>query len=138
LNRREHTARAHRASTPREYTVSDTVRLCRLAELRDGESRGFDLRGLGRDTIFAVRQAEGVYVWRNACPHDGESPMAWRRHAYLNADRSRIVCNAHGALFAIDTGVCEVGPCVGQRLSAVPVVIDADGFVRVPRCEQTP
>jgi nitrite reductase/ring-hydroxylating ferredoxin subunit len=117
--------------------MRDAVLLCRLADLPDGESRGFDPAGAGRDTLFAVRRGMAVYVWRNACPHDGQSPMAWRRHAYLNADRSRIVCHAHGALFAIDTGICELGPCVGQRLSVVRAVVDADGFVRVPHREAT-
>jgi nitrite reductase/ring-hydroxylating ferredoxin subunit len=112
--------------------MSGTVRLCPLADLVDGESRGFDPTQAGRDTIFLVRQGARLYGWRNACPHDGVSPMAWRKDAYLNADRNRIVCHAHGALFDIATGVCELGPCVGQSLLAVPVEVDSDNFVCVP------
>jgi nitrite reductase/ring-hydroxylating ferredoxin subunit len=47
--------------------------------------------------------------------------MAWRKDEYLNAARDRIVCAAHGAQFDIATGVCTLGPCLGQRLE--PVVL---------------
>jgi nitrite reductase/ring-hydroxylating ferredoxin subunit len=55
--------------------------------------------------------------------------MAWRKNAYLNADRSRIVCHAHGALFDIATGLCLLGPCLGQSLTAMPIVLRADGVI---------
>ena len=108
--------------------------LCRLDDLVDGESRGFDPHGTRQDTVFVVRRGNDVRVYRDMCPHQG-SPMAWRRHAYLNAARERIVCNAHGAQFEIDTGVCVLGPCLGQSLQAVPYRIDAQDNVLV-RLEQ--
>jgi nitrite reductase/ring-hydroxylating ferredoxin subunit len=46
--------------------------------------------------------------------------MAWRRDAYLNAAGDRIVCAAHGALFEIDTGLCVLGPCLGEQLQRIP------------------
>jgi nitrite reductase/ring-hydroxylating ferredoxin subunit len=55
--------------------------------------------------------------------------MAWRRHAYLNAARDRIVCHAHGAEFEIASGVCTLGPCLGQALWSVPHRVDSDGNV---------
>jgi nitrite reductase/ring-hydroxylating ferredoxin subunit len=102
--------------------------LCRLDDLVDGESRGYDPQGMGQDTIFVVRRGADVRVYRDECPHQG-SRMAWRRRAYLNAARDRIVCNAHGAQFEIDTGLCLLGPCLGQFLHRVPHRIDADGTV---------
>jgi nitrite reductase/ring-hydroxylating ferredoxin subunit len=71
--------------------------LCRFHELADGSSRGFDPWREGMDTVFLVRQGERVHAYRNACPHVDGAPMAWRKDAYLNGDRSRIVCSAHGA-----------------------------------------
>jgi nitrite reductase/ring-hydroxylating ferredoxin subunit len=50
--------------------------------------------------------------------------MAWRKDEYLNAARDRIVCAAHGAQFDIATGICTLGPCLGQRLQAVGLVVD--------------
>lgn len=92
------------------------VPLCTLRELADGASRGFDPLQSGQDTMFLVRRAGVVHAWQNRCPHDGVSPMAWRKDAYLNADGSRIVCYAHGAQFDVATGMCHLGPCFGQSL----------------------
>ena len=106
------------------------MRLCNFDELPDGASRGFDPRRTGRDTMFVVRQGRALHAWLNACPHHGTT-MPWRRHAYLNAAADRIVCSAHGALFEIDTGQCTLGPCLGQALTPVPVVVAHDGEVRL-------
>jgi len=105
--------------------------LAHLADLPDGQSRGFDPGHTGQDTVLVVRQGEQLYAWRDACPHHGGTPMAWRRHAYLNADRSRIVCSAHGAQFDIRSGACTLGPCLGQSLTPVALRIDADGGVHL-------
>ncbi len=95
--------------------------LCRWDDLEDGRSRGFDPLGEGRDTMFVVRRGEAVFGWRNACPHYDGARMAWRKDEFLSADRSRIMCSAHGALFRIEDGICEVGPCLGQALTQVPL-----------------
>ena len=55
--------------------------------------------------------------------------MAWRRDAYLNAAGDRIVCAAHGALFEIDSGLCVLGPCLGDRLQALPWCLRGDELV---------
>ncbi|QBE61846.1 Rieske (2Fe-2S) protein [Pseudoduganella lutea] len=99
------------------------VFLCRLDDIPDGASRGFDPWGEGRDTILVVRQGGRVHGWRDACPHYGDTPMAWRKDAYLNGDGTRIVCAAHGAQFDIATGICTLGPCLGQGLRAVALVV---------------
>lgn len=103
--------------------------LCRFDALPDGSARGFDLVGEGRDTLFIVRRGDRVHAWRNACPHIDGAPMAWRKDAYLNADGSRIVCAAHGAQFDIATGVCTLGPCLGQSLTPVALQLLDSGDI---------
>jgi nitrite reductase/ring-hydroxylating ferredoxin subunit/AcrR family transcriptional regulator len=112
--------------------------LCRMADLPDGDSRGFDPEGSGQDSLFVVRQGGRLYGYRDQCPHYGDTPMAWRRHAYLNADSSRIVCAAHGALFQVEDGVCVQGPCLGQSLTPVPLTINGDGEVHLMRVSGRP
>jgi nitrite reductase/ring-hydroxylating ferredoxin subunit len=100
--------------------------LCRDDELAEGESRGFDPWREGQDTVLLVRHGGEVYGWVDACPHHGGTPMAWRKDAYLNHDSTRIVCAAHGAQFDIASGVCVLGPCLGQSLQRVGLAITRD------------
>jgi nitrite reductase/ring-hydroxylating ferredoxin subunit len=102
-------------------TITRSVHLCHIDELVDGESRGFDPLRAGHDTMFVVRRADRVRAWRDACPHINGAPMAWRKDAYLNAGRDRIVCSAHGAQFDIETGLCVLGPCIGQSLEPLKI-----------------
>jgi len=118
------------ATTP-EMNVGEAIRLCRADEIDEGQSRGFDPRGVGEDTMFVVRWGGALQAWRNACPHVDGAAMAWRKDAYLNAGGTRIVCHAHGAEFLPDSGTCVQGPCIGKRLTAVPIVIDARGDLLV-------
>jgi len=106
------------------------MRLCHLDDLPDGDSRGFDPHATGRDTVVVVRQDPVLHAWVNACPHHG-TPMAWRKNAFLNAARDRIVCGAHGAQFEIATGRCTLGPCMGQSLTPVALRIHDDGEVHL-------
>jgi nitrite reductase/ring-hydroxylating ferredoxin subunit len=107
------------------------VFLCRLDDVPDGGSRGFDPAHTGQDTVLVVRQGERVVGWRDACPHHGGTPMAWRKDEYLNAARDRIVCAAHGAQFDIVTGICTLGPCLGQRLQPVELVVTATNDIHI-------
>jgi len=109
---------------PRELTEP----LCQLDDLPEGRSVGFDPLGEGRDTMFIVRKGDTVHAWRNLCPHYDRARMAWKKNEFLNGDHSRIMCAAHGALFRIEDGVCEIGPCIGDRLTPVPTEL-CDGAV---------
>jgi nitrite reductase/ring-hydroxylating ferredoxin subunit len=99
------------------------VFLCRADELAEGQSRGFDPWNEGQDSVLLVRHHGSVHGWLDACPHHGGTPMAWRKDAYLNAQRTRIVCAAHGAQFDIASGACTLGPCLGQSLRRVELDI---------------
>lgn len=104
--------------------------LCRDHELAEGQVRGFDPEGEGQDTLFVLRHEGRLHAWANACPHMGV-PMAWRRHAYLNANGTHVQCHAHGALFDKASGLCVQGPCLGQSLRRRELVVDQDGQVKV-------
>jgi nitrite reductase/ring-hydroxylating ferredoxin subunit len=115
--------------------------LCRLNDIPDGESRGFDPLRSGQDTVLAIRRGATLHVYRDACPHHGTTHMAWRKDAYLNAQRDRIVCSAHGAQFDIETGACTLGPCLGQSLTALPYTLNERGEIYLttdPNLESLP
>ena len=98
--------------------------LCRLADLPDPGSRGFEVDGIEG---FVVRHDGIVRAYRDRCPHTGV-PLAWSPDPYLDSDGELIQCARHGALFLIDSGECVHGPCVGQALEPLPIRIK-DGVV---------
>jgi nitrite reductase/ring-hydroxylating ferredoxin subunit len=107
--------------------------LCAQADLGEGQSLGFDPWDEGQDTVLLVRHGGAVHGWRDACPHHGGTPMAWRKNEYLNADRNRIVCAAHGAQFEIGSGKCALGPCLGQALQTVDIFITNEQHIYIRR-----
>jgi nitrite reductase/ring-hydroxylating ferredoxin subunit len=106
------------------------MHLCHIDDLPDGGSRGFDPQHGGQDTLLVVRQGGELFAYADACPHHG-TPMAWRKHAYLDAAGQHIVCAAHGALFDIATGLCVLGPCLGETLSPVALKIHDNGDIHL-------
>ena len=110
--------------------------LCRLDELEEGRARGFDPLAQGRDSVFALRHDHQVRVYRNRCPHL-DVRLEYRKDRFLSADGQLIVCYAHGAQFLPATGECIYGPCLGQRLEALPFS-EKDGWLLVRMPEELP
>ena len=106
-------------------------RLCRLDDIQDGTSRGFGPAPGGFIGLFAIRRGAAAHAYVNSCPHIGVA-LDWAPNDFLTRDGAHIVCATHGALFAIDTGLCVQGPCKGDRLEAVPVTLE-DGWILVPQ-----
>ena len=107
-----------------DITHSRTV-ICRLDELGDPDSRGMTVTHGGQlHDVFVVRQGERVFGYRNICPHTG-GPLDWVPDRFLNLDKDYIQCATHDALFRLHDGACVAGPCKGDSLAAVPVIIEA-------------
>ena len=100
------------------------TRLCRLEDIPEGGARGVLPNARGRDGVVLLRRGGQVYAYVNNCPHYDRAPLGWRKDEFLNGDGTRILCAAHGALFRIEDGVCEIGPCLGQALTPVPLRIE--------------
>jgi hypothetical protein len=56
--------------------------------------------------------------------------MAWKTDAYLNGEKTHLTCHSHGALFEIDTGEGVLGPCLGQKLTAVDIAVSDEEIRR--------
>ncbi|MBK7402184.1 MAG: Rieske 2Fe-2S domain-containing protein [Myxococcales bacterium] len=82
--------------------------------------------------LIVARKGGRAIAYLNLCRHvplsldlgDGE---------LLSADKTRLLCHHHGARYRIEDGVCDYGPCEGERL--IPAAVDErDGelWVEVP------
>lgn len=101
------------------------VPLCRLDVLPDPGARNFVVKvGEAFFHGFVVRAGDVVRGYVDRCPHAG-LPLARRLDDYLSPDGTLIACAWHGALFDLLDGACRAGPCIGQRLTPWPVVVEA-------------
>jgi nitrite reductase/ring-hydroxylating ferredoxin subunit len=100
----------------------------RLERIPVGGTRSFTL-GQGDWPLrgMLVRVGDEVHAYVNRCPHAGRQ-LNIMPDRFLTPDGSLIQCQAHGALFEKTTGECVGGPCVGESLTRVSVVV-IDGQV---------
>lgn len=107
------------------------IPLCRLADIADPGSKGFSVESdIGPLELFLVRRGEEIYGYLNRCPHTG-APLDWQPDQFLDASGRFIQCATHGALFRVEDGGCLQGPCAGQRLQPMAVIL-CEGIVRLP------
>lgn len=103
--------------------------LCRLADIEDGGAKGFYWgEGTDQRSVFVLREGARIRGYVNSCPHLG-TPLEFLPDRFISADGDHILCSTHGALFQIADGLCVSGPCVGERLMPVEVMVDDDGRV---------
>jgi nitrite reductase/ring-hydroxylating ferredoxin subunit len=104
--------------------------IARFDDLPDPGARAFDFaEGEARFSLILARQGAAVFAYENVCPHafypldrpDGRVVMQSERY---------LVCTAHGASFAVETGACVGGPCNGEGLQPIAVTL-TDGDVRM-------
>ena len=93
--------------------------LCRLDDIADPGSKGFDL---DERSIFVIRRGRDVAGYVNSCPHTG-GPLDWVEGQFLDLTQEHIVCATHGAQFRIADGHCFAGPCAGDRLTPVAIAL---------------
>lgn len=103
-------------------------KLCTVQELAAAKTKGFELTAGEEfiDLVLAYRDG-GVHAYRNVCPHVG-TPLNWLPDRFLDSEEQYLQCATHGALFRIEDGFCEYGPCAGESLQAVAVAVKEGGI----------
>ncbi len=79
------------------------------------------------EPLLLYRRGDTVRCWLNVCPHAGRR-LDWAPGQFLRSREGHLVCAVHGASFELEAGACVAGPCRGQSLRAVAVVVH-DGQV---------
>jgi nitrite reductase/ring-hydroxylating ferredoxin subunit len=79
--------------------------------------------------LVLFRVGDGVRAYVNECPHVS-IPFHFSADVFCVYDidgRRDLMCAHHTAMFHLDDGHCYDGPCRGERLVAVDVVVGDDG-----------
>ncbi len=129
------------ASSPTESTHP----LCRYDDIPNRSAKSIALRGVNSQGaietchLLIVRWDDTVYGYINVCPHT-PAPLDGRGTGqFFNPERTHLMCQKHGALFDVDTGVCLDGPCEGEGLTPLRLaVIDGDVCLTHVRTVEAP
>lgn len=102
--------------------------LCNTSDFKDAEAREFEVEG---QDIILVSWHGAWYAYLNNCPH-ANWPLNLEPDSFFDSDRQFLQCSNHMALFEVESGLCQAGPCTGDRLISLPVEIrDGQIFVRL-------
>ena len=74
------------------------------------------------ESLILHRDGDSVRAWLNICPHAGRR-LDWAPGQFLKNREGHLVCAVHGATFELSGGVCVAGPCRGESLRPVAVVV---------------
>jgi nitrite reductase/ring-hydroxylating ferredoxin subunit len=109
--------------------------VCRTLDIDDGQVSGFVLSRAEANgeaspwPILITRRSNQFFGYENACPHQG-TRLDTVPGEFLDEESNFITCGTHRAQFDVDTGHCFIGPCQGERLTPIELVVD-DGDVCV-------
>ena len=101
-----------------------------INDIKEGNSKAYTLTISPTDklSLFIVRHGGKYFAYENHCPHTGIN-LEWQADQFLDPSEQYIQCSTHGALFRIDNGLCEWGPCLGKYLQPLNIEIDNGKFV---------
>ena len=104
-------------------TGEDGLRLLPLTQIEDGGFAEAEATIDGdAESLILHRDGDRVRAWLNICPHAGRR-LDWAPGQFLQSREGHLVCAVHGATFELSGGVCVAGPCRGEALRAVAVVV---------------
>ncbi len=82
--------------------------------------------GTERIDVIVVRSGKHLAAFLNECPHAFTTLETFDGRFFDADDASLLVCSTHGARFRVDDGLCVEGPCLGKRLTPVPIAVVGD------------
>lgn len=102
--------------------------LCRIDELADPGTKNVVLgQGENELDIIIVQTNRSRHAYINCCPHQFIPLETFPNH-FLTEDKKYFVCSGHGARFALNTGECVRGPCLGKHLDRL-LIEERDGAI---------
>ena len=109
--------------------ANEIFAICRVSDVANNRALGFVLVRLDDENkkvpwpILVVRKDKHIYGYVNRCPHQG-TRLDFEADQFMDSSFTHLVCGKHGAQFDIATGDCFQGPCQGEKLEPIDLLID--------------
>lgn len=98
-------------------------KICSIDELSGTSCKEFKVKiDNNEKDAFLIYFNSRYYAFINSCPHTGVN-LNWQDEQFFNYEGDHLQCSLHGALFSPLNGKCLYGPCLGQYLEALEVVV---------------
>jgi len=119
-------------------TGEEGTRLVPLSQIEDGGFAEAEATLDGdAESLILYRDGDSVRAWLNICPHAGRR-LDWAPGQFLKSREGHLVCAVHGATFELDAGLCIAGPCRGESLRPVAIVVRDGQVVLAPEAASLP
>ncbi|TCT07876.1 Rieske (2Fe-2S) protein [Aquabacter spiritensis] len=103
--------------------------ICATRDIAPGQAKAFSLARLEADgaarpfaIVIARNLTNDYFGYSNICPHN-KTWLNIGNGDFFTPDGAFLRCSRHGATFEIDTGLCVAGPCAGQSLEPLTLVV---------------
>jgi nitrite reductase/ring-hydroxylating ferredoxin subunit len=107
---------------------------CLLAKFNDVEYNSWSEFSLETEDSYRsiiLHKTEGkLQAFNNFCPHQGRR-LDYVSGKFLFGENKNLICPAHGAEFETTTGECINGPCKGQSLQAIEVIVESENIYAI-------
>jgi len=111
------------------------IKILKISDLSVSQCQTLDIPY--KNSIFELLVVcfapDKIAAYLNHCPHTGVN-LNWQQNQCFDYSQRYLACSVHGALFQPDDGKCIYGPCVGQSLVAVELIIENDSIFIDPNC----
>lgn len=111
--------------------VREIYAVCHVNDVAKKRAVGYVLARVNEEgktvpfPVIITRHLGKYYGYVNRCPHQG-TRLDFEPKQFLDPTLRFLLCGKHGSVFDIPTGVCTDGPCKGEQLERVEVVIDEE------------
>ena len=106
---------------------STRLRVPGAAKLAPGQCQSFEFQPAVEPLpgFLLCHARAGLVAYLNRCPHWSVDLDLGDGRFYAE-DIDRIYCKNHGALFRVEDGFCDYGPCFGKSLERCVVELEGD------------
>jgi nitrite reductase/ring-hydroxylating ferredoxin subunit len=96
--------------------------MTKIAETEKFAANGSYAVAIDGRSLLVIKHGDEYRAFENRCPHTGDTldPMGG---SVASEDGLLLECQRHAAQFIATTGECVGGPCLGESLTPVPVLV---------------